>query len=852
MRKTFYLIINIIFLSTTFIAQSSFEITIPETKINNDLGYADQQPNDIPISNSIYGKSLFFWKDFRSGTSETYVTNKLANTSISYCKKWLPYPGVTDFATAADSENYIYVLYKLESELILSKCDSLLNEISKISIDVSQFNTISNRFNLAINRNNEVAVVVFATSGFVNVNNLYGIRFNTDLESIDSFKRLISCPYTSDLRKIEIAVTSDNNFAVLIFVNEFLFLQVFRETLLMPLNYRVNAQIKSSTAYRLAASDSGLTFGVAFLSEGLTGSLNKTYFQKFWNNGLEIGDLIEVTTEGSLSLFLINFIDDEYLIGFEKLDTNDEGRSLYCQIFSDDNSSYWSEELKINTTTNFRYHFKPEAVKSGTDKINLIWLSEVTGYPQFFYNSIDKFTRELDTENTICSNEGSGYQFDPDIISTNNKLLVVWNLRLKIPVFSNSTFFRSLDFQQQPGLEVKISGDSSFQGHPPKIVKTNNRYIISRLAESVFAQEISEEGELLKEEVDIAELNFNTKILGFTVYAIPRNRLVYVWWDHDQIYGQIMNSDLEKLGNTTILQLKENVSNIKVLLTNNDNIFILWQTTDQELFLKKFDFDLRPLTNETLVVIRSMPGTINFPAITYNKTNGDVITTWIDNSEGDNNVYARIFDSNCEPKTELFLVNDDNAGVDQENTTIASDSDGKFVISWTDSRNGSKDIYAQLYYPNYQPFDSNFLINSHTLRTQHQQSVYLENGLLSFAWSSNHLPNTGYDVFLKQYYWNAVVGIANLEQTNSELIISAYPNPSNSETTINFSLPSSGFVNINIYNALGEKVKSLVNSYYTAGKNSVKLNTINLPSGTYFCRMNFYDNFKTIKLMILK
>ncbi|MCO6474783.1 MAG: T9SS type A sorting domain-containing protein [Melioribacteraceae bacterium] len=852
MRKSFCLIINIIFLSTTFLAQSSFEINIPETKINNDLGYADQQPNDMPISNSIYGNSLFFWKDFRNGTPDTYVTNKLTNASISFCKKWLPYPGVTDFASATDSENCIYILYKLENELILSKCDSLLNEILKISIDVSHFHTISNRFNLAINRNNEIAVVVFATSGFVNINNLYGIRFNTNLESIDSFKRLISCPYTSDLKKIEISVTSDNNFAVLIFVNEFLFIQVFRETLLLPLNYRVNAQIKSSASYKLAASDSGSTFGVAFLSEGLAGSLNKTYFQKFWNSGIENGDLIEVTTEGSLSLFLINFIDDEYLIGFEKLDINDVGRSLYCQILQDDNSSYWSEELKINSTTNFRYHFRPEAVKSGTDKINLIWLSEVMGYPQFFYNSIDIFTRDFDTENMVCSNEGSGYQFDPDIISTNNKLLVVWNLRLKIPAFSNSTFFRSLDFQQQPGLEVKISGDTSFQGHPPKIVKTNNRYIISRLAESVFAQEISEDGLLLNKEVDIAESNFDNKILCFTVDAILRNRLVYIWWDNDQIYGQIMNSDLEKLVETTIFQLIENVTNIKVLLTNDDNIFILWQTTDQELFLKKFDFDLQPLTNEMLVVIRSLNSTINFPAITYNKTNGDVITTWIDNSEGDNNVYARIFDSNCEPKSELFLVNDDNAGVAQENTTIASDSDGKFVISWTDSRNGSKDIYAQLYYPNYQPFDSNFLINSHTLRTQHQPSVYLENGLLSFAWSSNHLPNTGYDVFVKQYYWNAVVGIANINQNNSELIISAYPNPSNSETTINFSLPSSGFVNINIYNLLGEKVRSLVNSYYTAGNNSIILNTTYLPSGTYFCRINFNDHLKTIKLIILK
>ncbi|MCS7229767.1 MAG: T9SS type A sorting domain-containing protein [Candidatus Kryptonium sp.] len=78
-----------------------------------------------------------------------------------------------------------------------------------------------------------------------------------------------------------------------------------------------------------------------------------------------------------------------------------------------------------------------------------------------------------------------------------------------------------------------------------------------------------------------------------------------------------------------------------------------------------------------------------------------------------------------------------------------------------------------------------------------------------------------------------------------------YPNPFNSSTAIIYEIPRDGFVRINIYNSLGQKLTSLVNSIQSAGKHIASFNAEGLPSGVYYYQLEF-DNFKSsIKKMVL-
>ena len=79
-----------------------------------------------------------------------------------------------------------------------------------------------------------------------------------------------------------------------------------------------------------------------------------------------------------------------------------------------------------------------------------------------------------------------------------------------------------------------------------------------------------------------------------------------------------------------------------------------------------------------------------------------------------------------------------------------------------------------------------------------------------------------------------------------------YPNPFNPSTTISYSIPKAGFVSLNIYNTLGQKVKELVKGFRAAGDYSVHFDAKNLQSGIYFYKLETKNFIKTMKMMLVK
>ncbi len=79
-----------------------------------------------------------------------------------------------------------------------------------------------------------------------------------------------------------------------------------------------------------------------------------------------------------------------------------------------------------------------------------------------------------------------------------------------------------------------------------------------------------------------------------------------------------------------------------------------------------------------------------------------------------------------------------------------------------------------------------------------------------------------------------------------------YPNPFNPTTNISFKLAVSGKVSVKIFNAIGQEVAELVNKTMEVGSHEVTFNASDLPSGTYFCRMNAGGFTKTSKMLLIK
>lgn len=93
-------------------------------------------------------------------------------------------------------------------------------------------------------------------------------------------------------------------------------------------------------------------------------------------------------------------------------------------------------------------------------------------------------------------------------------------------------------------------------------------------------------------------------------------------------------------------------------------------------------------------------------------------------------------------------------------------------------------------------------------------------------------------------------------RNNNQVIPSAYsldqnyPNPFNPSTKISYSIPVEGFVTLDVYNSIGQKVASLVNETKSAGSYEVSFDAARLSSGIYFYQISS-GNFTDTKKMIL-
>lgn len=84
-----------------------------------------------------------------------------------------------------------------------------------------------------------------------------------------------------------------------------------------------------------------------------------------------------------------------------------------------------------------------------------------------------------------------------------------------------------------------------------------------------------------------------------------------------------------------------------------------------------------------------------------------------------------------------------------------------------------------------------------------------------------------------------------------------YPNPFNPETRLSFSLKSDDQVKLSIYNAKGQKVRTLINEKMVKGQHQVVWNGKDdqgqaVGSGVYFCKMQSGSYSTTKKMMLLK
>ncbi len=135
---------------------------------------------------------------------------------------------------------------------------------------------------------------------------------------------------------------------------------------------------------------------------------------------------------------------------------------------------------------------------------------------------------------------------------------------------------------------------------------------------------------------------------------------------------------------------------------------------------------------------------------------------------------------------------------------------------------------------------------------------YSQVPLVYHTHSSGHsMPTSLVDsmlIWADTHFKNVTSGMDDLKNSNVKNyeLFQNYPNPFNHSTTINFKLHKKDKVKIEVFNMLGQSIKTLLNRQFPAGSHAIKFVAKDLPSGVYLYRINIRNFQETKKMLFLR
>lgn len=100
-----------------------------------------------------------------------------------------------------------------------------------------------------------------------------------------------------------------------------------------------------------------------------------------------------------------------------------------------------------------------------------------------------------------------------------------------------------------------------------------------------------------------------------------------------------------------------------------------------------------------------------------------------------------------------------------------------------------------------------------------------------------------------------ITGTVGIEDNNPGILsdMSVYPNPANGEVSISYMLSASRDVKLQVFDALGNLVKNLIDTKQAAGNYNISFNTVGIANGIYHVTLSGDNvNLRTEKLVIIR
>lgn len=263
---------------------------------------------------------------------------------------------------------------------------------------------------------------------------------------------------------------------------------------------------------------------------------------------------------------------------------------------------------------------------------------------------------------------------------------------------------------------------------------------------------------------------------------------------------------------------------------------------------------------------QGLPNDVNtFPTIASDQ-NGILYVAFADNRNGDCDVFFTKSTDAGDNWSAPMRVNNDSVsnGKIQYWPCITINESGRIAILFMDTRNTPDNSIIEAFVARSTDGGVTF---SNELVSSDQSPTNIPGSNVRFGdyidvdyiganivpvWTDERAGGVNMDIFTSEITDVLAVDPNSGNQPLSFSLSQNYPNPFNPTTTISFSLPKDSYVTLELYNSIGQLLKTIAKGHFGTGTHRINFNAGGLSSGVYFYKLVTGGFAETRSMILIK